>query len=102
MVRASVRAIIHSLTLVDYLLVQTHNPYSNYRLIIIIIISYRQTIKALGNYSEVNIAVIYSVSRHRTAATAAFIMPLTCTLYGFDAVQSVRGRRRLKECHILR
>ena len=33
MVRASVRAIIHSLTLVDYLPVQTHKPYSNYRLI---------------------------------------------------------------------
>ena len=32
MVRASVRAIIHSLTLVDYLPVQTHKPSSNYRL----------------------------------------------------------------------
>ena len=29
--RASVRAIIHSLTLVDDLPVQTHKPYSNYR-----------------------------------------------------------------------
>ena len=28
MVRASVRAIIHSLTLVDYLPIQTHKPYS--------------------------------------------------------------------------
>ena len=33
MVRASVRAIINSLTLVDYLPVQTHKPYSNYRLL---------------------------------------------------------------------
>ena len=32
MVRASVRTIIHSLTLVDYLPVQTHEPYSNYRI----------------------------------------------------------------------
>ena len=32
MVCTSVRAIIHSLTLVDYLPVQTHKPYSNYRL----------------------------------------------------------------------
>ena len=30
MVRASVRAIIHSLTLVDYLPLQTYKPYSNY------------------------------------------------------------------------
>ena len=34
MVCASVRAIIHSLTLVDYLPVQTHKPYSNYHLFI--------------------------------------------------------------------
>ena len=32
MVRASVRAIIHSLTLVDYFPEQTHKPYSNYRI----------------------------------------------------------------------
>ena len=36
MVRASVRAIIHSLTLVDYLSVQTHKPYSNCRILIFI------------------------------------------------------------------
>ena len=30
LVRASVRAIIHSLMLVDYLPVQTYKPYSNY------------------------------------------------------------------------
>ena len=35
MVRASVRAIIHLLTLVDYLPVQTHKPYSNNRLILV-------------------------------------------------------------------
>ena len=32
MVRASVPSIIHSLTVVDYLSIQTHKPYSNYRI----------------------------------------------------------------------